>query len=277
MTDDADDPRPYGRRAFLALLAGGASSFLWAPAASRVLSPLTSGRLPARREPAAGRRLADLHDLGLDAALRPEDLAARDQRARAAPAVASATSSSRAAARPPGLDVPLRHGLDGQERPLVGRAASAPARPRGAAADGPAIRFVSAEEPYNDSLTLEQALLPDVMLGARARRAAAVPAARRAGPDRDPGDVRLQGRQVAERDRAARRASRPGTGKGSATTRTPGSGGRMATAEQLRLPRFTRTERAVHWVHAAAFLVLLGTASASTCRASPRRSAAGRC
>ena len=41
MTDDAD-PRPYGRRAFLALLAGGASSFFWAPAASRVLSPLTS-------------------------------------------------------------------------------------------------------------------------------------------------------------------------------------------------------------------------------------------
>ena len=42
MTDGDADPRPYGRRAFLALLAGGASSFLWAPAASRVLSPLTS-------------------------------------------------------------------------------------------------------------------------------------------------------------------------------------------------------------------------------------------
>ena len=31
-----------------------------------------------------------------------------------------------------------------------------------------AIRFVSLEEPYNDSLTLEQALLPDVMLALRA-------------------------------------------------------------------------------------------------------------
>ena len=41
MTEDAD-PRPYGRRAFLALLAGGASSFVWAPAASNFLSPLTS-------------------------------------------------------------------------------------------------------------------------------------------------------------------------------------------------------------------------------------------
>ena len=33
----------------------------------------------------------------------------------------------------------------------------------------------------------------------------------------------------------------------------------MATAERRRLPRFTRTERAVHWVHAGAFLVLLGS------------------
>jgi formate dehydrogenase subunit gamma len=34
----------------------------------------------------------------------------------------------------------------------------------------------------------------------------------------------------------------------------------MATArKRRRLPRFTRTERAVHWVHAAAFLILLGS------------------
>ena len=34
----------------------------------------------------------------------------------------------------------------------------------------------------------------------------------------------------------------------------------MATArEHRRLPRFTRTERAVHWVHATAFLILLGS------------------
>jgi formate dehydrogenase subunit gamma len=30
-------------------------------------------------------------------------------------------------------------------------------------------------------------------------------------------------------------------------------------AEHVRLPRFTRTERAVHWVHATAFLILLGS------------------
>ena len=30
-------------------------------------------------------------------------------------------------------------------------------------------------------------------------------------------------------------------------------------AESQRLPRFTRTERAVHWVHATAFVILLGS------------------
>jgi formate dehydrogenase subunit gamma len=33
----------------------------------------------------------------------------------------------------------------------------------------------------------------------------------------------------------------------------------MATARERRLPRFNRTERAVHWVHAAAFFFLLGS------------------
>jgi formate dehydrogenase subunit gamma len=31
------------------------------------------------------------------------------------------------------------------------------------------------------------------------------------------------------------------------------------TADVLRLPRFSRTERALHWVHASSFLVLLGS------------------
>jgi formate dehydrogenase subunit gamma len=33
----------------------------------------------------------------------------------------------------------------------------------------------------------------------------------------------------------------------------------MATARSRRIARFTRTERAVHWVHATAFLILLGS------------------
>jgi len=33
----------------------------------------------------------------------------------------------------------------------------------------------------------------------------------------------------------------------------------MATAPERHLPRFNRTERAVHWVHATAFVILLGS------------------
>src|SRR5581483_9561458 len=46
------------------------------------------------------------------------------------------------------------------------------------------------------------------------------------------------------------------TGSCAATTRTPGSAARVAT-EYVR--RFSRTERALHWVHASAFLTLLGS------------------
>ena len=43
MNHDPGDARPYGRRAFLLLLAGGLSSLGWATKASNVFSPLTSG------------------------------------------------------------------------------------------------------------------------------------------------------------------------------------------------------------------------------------------
>ena len=40
---NGDEQRPYGRRAFLGLMAGGLSSLLWAGPAARVLAPVTSG------------------------------------------------------------------------------------------------------------------------------------------------------------------------------------------------------------------------------------------
>src|SRR5919197_1009933 len=48
------------------------------------------------------------------------------------------------------------------------------------------------------------------------------------------------------------------SGKSSATTATPGSGARMATASKL-VRRFTRTERALHWALALGFFALLAT------------------
>lgn len=44
-----------------------------------------------------------------------------------------------------------------------------------------------------------------------------------------------------------------------ATTVTPGWDARTALPERRYLRRFSRTERAVHWVHAGAFFVLLGS------------------
>ena len=122
--------------------------------------------LAARRVDRAARAdegLADLHRLGLAAELRPGDLAAQVAGWSASRCLSLRRAAVAAAGRA-GLDVPLRHRLDGQERPLgrrphPGRAAEAAPRP-----EAHALRFVSAEEPYVDFLTLEQAGLHDVML-----------------------------------------------------------------------------------------------------------------
>ena len=98
-------------------------------------------------------------------------------------------------------------------------------------------------------------------------RQAAPPRARRARARRDPGDVRLQERQVGRADRRSSRSRARATGSSAATTSTPGSGARtaMASATYAARPRpryverFTLTERLLHWVHASAFFVLLGS------------------
>ena len=164
MTDDADDPRPYGRRAFLALLAGGASSFLWAPAASRVLSPLTSGasQLVGNLFPVGGWRIYTISGsmpLFDPASWRLEigGLVRRPQ----------SISYEQLLALPRAHQVSTFHCVTGwtvknvrwsgvRFRHLLALAEPLPT--------AKAVRFVSAEEPYNDSLTLEQTLLPDVML-----------------------------------------------------------------------------------------------------------------
>jgi DMSO/TMAO reductase YedYZ molybdopterin-dependent catalytic subunit len=164
MTDDAGDPRPYGRRAFLALLAGGISSFLWAPAASRVLSPLTSGasQLVGNLFPVGGWRiytisgsmpLFDAKSWRLEisglvrrpASISYEQLLALPRTSQVS-TFHCVTGWTVENVRWSG--VRFRHLLDLVE-PLP---------------TAKAIRFVSAEEPYNDSLTVAQALLPDVLL-----------------------------------------------------------------------------------------------------------------
>src|ERR1700750_13559 len=134
--------RPVGRRAFLGLVRGGVGASAGAARASRVLSPLTSGfaQLGANLLPLGGWRIYTITGVmpDLDAAqwrLRIDgpgegalavSLAAAQAGAPAhrgrvrAAADVLARAAAGAAARRADLDVPLRDGLDGQGRALVG-------------------------------------------------------------------------------------------------------------------------------------------------------------
>ncbi len=83
------EPRPYGRRAFLGLLAGGLTSFWWAGPVSRVVSPLTSqfSQLAADVLPVGGWRIYTITGTMPD--LDRVDLDARGIRAREEAAHAS--------------------------------------------------------------------------------------------------------------------------------------------------------------------------------------------
>jgi DMSO/TMAO reductase YedYZ molybdopterin-dependent catalytic subunit len=161
---DGFEPRRYGRRVFLGVLAGGLSSFAWAPAASRILAPLTSGgsQLLGNIFPVGGWRIYTISGsmpvfdptswtLTVDGLVeRPVTLTYDDlAKLPAAEQVSTfhcVTGWTVRNVRWRGIR--LRHILD-----LAGPLRSAHA-----------LRFVSSEHPYEDSLTMEQALLPDVML-----------------------------------------------------------------------------------------------------------------
>ena len=160
----ASDSRPYGRRAFLGLLAGGLSAFAWAGPVSRALSPITSSfsQLGANLLPLGGWRIYTITGV-------MPDLDATGWRLRIDGLVERPASLSLAAlhALPRAEQTSTFHCVTGwtvkdvhwsgvrfadllaQVRPLP---------------QARALRFVSAERPYEDSLTLAQALAPDAML-----------------------------------------------------------------------------------------------------------------
>jgi DMSO/TMAO reductase YedYZ molybdopterin-dependent catalytic subunit len=156
--------RPYGRRAFLALLAGGATSFVWAGSASNVLSPVTSAfsQLLGNLFPVGGWRIytisgsmpvfdRDSYRLEVSGLVRKprtftyDDLLAlpRSHQVSTFHCVTGWTVE-----HVHWSGVRLGHLLDLVE-PLPG---------------AKAVRFDSLEVPYNDSLTLEQARLHDALL-----------------------------------------------------------------------------------------------------------------
>jgi DMSO/TMAO reductase YedYZ molybdopterin-dependent catalytic subunit len=161
--EDAD-PRPYGRRAFLALLAGGASSFFWAPAASRTLSPITGAfsQLLANVLPVGGWRIYTIS--GSMPVFDP-----KTWRLEISGLVRKPLSLSYqdVLALPRAHQVSTFHCVTGwtvKDVRWSGVRFAELLRLAEPLPQAKAIRFVSAEKPYNDSLTIEQTLMPDVML-----------------------------------------------------------------------------------------------------------------
>jgi DMSO/TMAO reductase YedYZ molybdopterin-dependent catalytic subunit len=156
--------RRYGRGAFLGLLAGGGSAFLWASKASGILSPFTSSasQLLGNLFPVGGWRIYTISgsmpifdertwklDVG-GLTGKPRSFSYREL--AALPRVHEVRDfhcvTGWTVRNVRWYGVRLSHVLD-----LVEPHASAKA-----------LRFVSLEEPYDDSLTLEQARLHGVLL-----------------------------------------------------------------------------------------------------------------
>jgi DMSO/TMAO reductase YedYZ molybdopterin-dependent catalytic subunit len=156
--------KPYGRRAFLLLLAGGATSFVWAAKASNVLSPVTSAFSQALGNlfPVGGWRIYtisgsmpifDRHSYRLEIGglVRKPRSFTYDEllalpRAHQVSTFHCVTGWTVHDVRWSG--VRFKHLLELVE-PLP---------------EAKALRFDSLEVPYNDSLTLRQVGLHDVML-----------------------------------------------------------------------------------------------------------------
>jgi DMSO/TMAO reductase YedYZ molybdopterin-dependent catalytic subunit len=159
-----DGARPYGRRAFLGLLAGGASSLLWAGPAARALAPVTSGfsQMLGNLLPVGGWRI---YTISGSMPIFDE----RSYRLEITGLVRNPVQLTYAQLRalPQAHQVSNFHCVTGWSvdnvrwggvrfSDLLALAEPLPS--------AQAIRFVSLEQPYNDSLTLDQARLPNVML-----------------------------------------------------------------------------------------------------------------
>ena len=161
---DLDDPRPYGRRAFLALLAGGLSSLAWASWAAGFFSPVTSGfsQLLGNIFPVGGWRIYTISgsmpifdpkvwrlEIG-GLVKKPRSFTYADllalPRAHQVSDFHCVTGWSVKNVRWSGVRF---HDLLALVEPLP---------------SATAIRFVSLEVPYDDSLTLDQVKLPNAML-----------------------------------------------------------------------------------------------------------------
>jgi DMSO/TMAO reductase YedYZ molybdopterin-dependent catalytic subunit len=164
VSESDPDPRPYGRRAFLLLTAGGLTSFAWGGWASRVLAPVTSqfSQLAADVLPVGGWRIYTISGSMpvFDSSLWRLEIGGLVQRPRsltyaevlALPRVEQVSTFHCVT----GWTVQNVHWAGVRFRDLLDLVEPLPS--------AHAVRFVSLEQPYNDSLTLEQTQLHDVLL-----------------------------------------------------------------------------------------------------------------
>ena len=224
-----------------------------------------------------GRRLAHLHDLGLDAGLRSESW-----RLEIAGLVRRPVSLGYqdVLALPRAHQVSTFHCVTGwtvKDVRWAGVRFKPSARARRSAPEAKAIRFVSAEHPYDDSLTLDQALLPDAMLALELDGA---PLSRPHGAPARVVIPEMYGyKGVKWLERMELVATQPtgyweGLGYDQNAWVGRSNGYWLSTsacrASRARSARCTGCTRRRSWSCSAA-------ASASTCRASPRPSAGDRC
>jgi len=164
VSTENSDPRPYGRRAFLGLLAGGISSFLWAGPASRAFAPVTSGfsQLLADVLPVGGWRIYTISGsmpvfdpstwrLEIGGLVRRPLSLTYDELRRLPQAHQVSTFHCVT-----GWTVRDVHWGGIRFSHLLNLCDPLPS--------AHAVRFISLEEPYDDSLTLAQMKLPEVML-----------------------------------------------------------------------------------------------------------------
>jgi DMSO/TMAO reductase YedYZ molybdopterin-dependent catalytic subunit len=156
--------KPYGRRAFLLLLAGGLSSFAWASKVSGFVSPLTSAVSQALGNlfPVGGWRIYTIS--GSMPIFDPNAYALQVDGLVASP---RSFTYDELRALPQAHQVSTFHCVTGwtvhdvrwsgiRFRDLLDLVQPLPT--------AKALRFVSLEVPYDDSLTLDQVELHDVML-----------------------------------------------------------------------------------------------------------------
>jgi DMSO/TMAO reductase YedYZ molybdopterin-dependent catalytic subunit len=164
LSDVPDSARPYGRRAFLLLLAGGITSFRWAGWAAGPVAPFTSAfsQLLGNLFPIGGWRIYTISGsmpifdesawrLEIGGLVRRPVSLTYDQ-VRALPRAEQVSTFHCVT----GWTVPNVRWAGVRFDDLLATAEPLP--------QATAIKFVSLEVPYEDSLTLEQARLPNVML-----------------------------------------------------------------------------------------------------------------